>query len=260
MKGTRILRYVGNREKPESELYSTEERRELLPAPTLTEPTELNFGSSLLHALYPEFEKDGDLWVRPMSMPYIPSFLYGFSAPKPKPPSVFDVNVMEALVGWKSWCLEDDGVLGSSMWPEIKWPVDEPLVAKCTSGCLDVPDEYHTCGIYAASTREQVLGYSDMNGEDFIGLVYGWGRYIRGVEGWRAQFAYPKCFYLNSGQIALIEKLKAYHVPIYVEQPQLIYNPEEDGYEYRGEEADGDSRTYTESFTAEEGDFEADED
>ena len=44
---------------------------------------------------------------------------------------------------------------------------------------------------------------------------------------------------LEYDDVELIEPLKKYHVPIYIEQPALIYNPEEDGYEYRKDEANG---------------------
>ena len=39
-----------------------------------------------------------------------------------------------------------------------------------------------------------------------------------------------------------------------------MYNPEEDGYEYRGEEADGDCRAYQDSLAAEEGSSSDEED
>jgi hypothetical protein len=72
-----------------------------------------------------------------------------------------------------------------------------------------------------------------------LGEVYGWGRYIRGDIGWRAQYAYPKCFYLKANQMNHVDFLRTFHVPIYIEQPIKIYNPEEDGYEHRNDEAHG---------------------
>jgi hypothetical protein len=73
-----------------------------------------------------------------------------------------------------------------------------------------------------------------------LGEVYGWGRYIRGDEGWRSQYQYPKAFHLPvDAAPEMLEGLKKYHVPIYVEQPQLLYNPAEEGYE----DADRDDET-----------------
>lgn len=202
------------------------------------------------------------LWVKPQpsyesgwlsmmpQIPYIFRWTWDESPPKPVPEEVpFEMNMMEALIGWKAWSVEN-GKLYSAQQAEIAWPADAPLVAKCENGCTEPPCEHHTCGIYAGGNREEAQNYADEKNE-LIGLVYGWGRYVRGGDGWRAQFAYPKCFYLKQHQAELIEPLKAYHVPIYVEQPVLMYNPEEDGYEYRGEEADWNLRTIEESAAIE---------
>lgn len=170
----------------------------------------------------------------------------------------YEVNMVEALVGWKSWGYDEENKTLETRGHE--WPKDFPITAACTefhggkevAVCGEIPNEAHSCGIYAADERVGAQEYYDDG--DIIGMVYGWGRYIRGNSGWRAQLAYPKCFYLKNSQASLIEWLRLYHVPIFIEQPTLIYNPEEDGYEYRGEEADGDCRTFEESAPTKEDD------
>jgi hypothetical protein len=162
------------------------------------------------------------------------------------------VNMMEALVGWKAWAYSAAKM--SIRTRGVVWPYDSPLAARCEHGACkfpDLPNESCGCGIYSGD-RDTAMEYYETG--DVFGQVYGWGRYVRGDNGWRAQLAYPKCFYLKAGQANLIEGLRLYHVPIYIEQPQLIYNPEEDGYEYRREEADGDCRAFEESTPAEDED------
>jgi hypothetical protein len=167
-------------------------------------------------------------------------------APPPEPP--YEVNMMEALVGWKSW---DISIAEGLKTRGHVWPFDEPLEAICLpprGPCYEIPNEQCTCGIYAADSKNDAKAHNEI-----LGLVYGWGRYVRGTDGWRAQYAYPKCFWLED-QFECIDTLKKYHVPIYVSQPTLIYNPEEDGYEHRGEEENWNIRAIEESTAAEEGD------
>jgi hypothetical protein len=169
-------------------------------------------------------------------------------APPPEPP--YEVNMMEALVGWKTWDINPDG--GLTTRGGHVWTFDEPIEAICLPhlrNCREIPNEQCTCGIYAADSKNEAKDHHEI-----LGLVYGWGRYVRGTDGWRAQYAYPKCFYLTEDQVSYIDELKKYHVPIYVSQPTLIYNPEEDGYEHRGEEENWNLGAVEESATAEEGD------
>lgn len=158
----------------------------------------------------------------------------------PKVESPFETNMMEALVGWKAWTVWK-GQLKSSQKSETIWKPDTALVAKCVyGGKHEAPIEHCHCGIYGADDRDGTDSYVQ-DDDDVVGQVSGWGRYVRGEVGWRAQFAYPKNFYLKSNQIQLIDTLRTFHVPIYIEQPTLIYNPEEDGYEYGHDETNGNS-------------------
>jgi hypothetical protein len=172
-------------------------------------------------------------------------------APETPPEPPYEVNMMEALVGWKSWDILESGNLDTRGYI---WPVDAPIVAECVykqahQHTGEIPSDRCSCGIYAADSKEGAIIHNRI-----VGLLYGWGRYVRGTNGWRAQYAYPKCFYLTEDQFSYIDALKKYHVPIYIAQPILIYNPEEDGYEHRGEEENWNLRTIEESATAEEDD------
>lgn len=180
----------------------------------------------------------------------------------PEDSAPFETNMVEALVGWRAYVLDwDKKALRSqnNFFSDDEWHLLRPgkaVEAHCwkqqigqpsiqdPAGILPpvakhaVPAEFCTCGIYAKDTLEQVMkdGYKGIYAQ-----VYGWGRYVRGDEGWRAQFTYPKRFYLtrnyaNELNPDVIDFLRTYNVPIYVEQPVLLYNPEEDGYEHRSDE------------------------
>jgi hypothetical protein len=169
------------------------------------------------------------------------------------------VDLTEALIGWKCWNMSDDNKLQTQ--GETVWTPDEPLESRCTvahfSPRHSAPHPGCNCGVHGATERSTAEGYGKVLGE-----VYGWGRYCRHEAGWRAQFAYPKSFLLGSEQVELIEHLRAYHVPIFIMQPTLIYNPEEDGYEYGNTETYWSSGTGKdtdagqEGGTSEEGDYE----
>lgn len=81
----------------------------------------------------------------------------------------------------------------------------------------DAPYERCTCGVYAATTADNV---------PLTGNVYGkvklWGKIIPGDKGYRAQYAYPSEFHV-SATLANDRTLKAFGVPIIVtnmESPQ----------------------------------------
>lgn len=142
-----------------------------------------------------------------------------------------EVNMMEPLVGWKGWNFRD--VKGESFLvtnSDFVWNPNVQAEATCTKGCSDdsPPGETCTCGIYAADDRN--AAYQGIQGE-----IYGWGRYIRGDAGWRAQYAYPKNFYISDSQMQYFEFLKTFHVPIFIMQPMRMYSPEDDGYVVRFE-------------------------
>lgn len=250
MQGKRVLRYVGNREQPEKEVYSSVEYA-LRDFPLLIDIALGDLRSASKHIpnpMFSDFEKfDNGLFLRPQielpgslfnSMFRFQSRLIGTETAKenPKKPAEvdFEVNMMEALIGWKSWYI-DSGILKSNS-GNCLWHPEKAVEATCHMDCAKVPAEHHTCGIYASESRSTAEEYGDV-----LGIVYGWGRYIRHEGGWKAQFAYPRCFYLSESQLNLVDQLKQYHVPIYVSQPVNFYNPSEEGYDgYWTEEENGD--------------------
>ena len=158
----------------------------------------------------------------------------------PPPEPEFEVNMMECLVGWKGWNLAPSDELLHSPSYQGTWHPDEPFKATCPS-CGTPPAkvvvyERHTCGIYATDGFSGAKAYGTIRGQ-----VYGWGRYVRGDKGWRSQFAYPKSFHLTSDQANFIEPLKKYHVPIFIDEPLRVYDPEEEGYGYGNTEENRDS-------------------
>ena len=172
----------------------------------------------------------------------------------PEPPAEpeFEMNLTEALVGWKSWSVNGghletrDGFI---------WMPDMPAQAMCST-CKAVPTELHSCGIYATEKKSEAAGYHQILGE-----VSGWGRYVRGTCGWRAQFAYPRSFHLSESQAStpeVMSVLRLYHVPIYAMQPVKIYTPEEDGYEYWNDQENWNIGASEESDSEEDYDYDDD--
>jgi len=263
------LRYVGNREKPEEEIYDPVERWvhrcEPISSQTflgLDDATLLRIAKDIPNPMFSDFHKDeGGSLFTPNNPMNEPSQLFYWNAQLPMhfrlsgtelkenlkgPAEVdFEVNMMEPLEGWKSWYV-DSGILKSNS-GNCLWNHDEAVRAECRLGGAKVPAEHHTCGIYGAENRSTAAEYGDV-----LGRVYGWGRYIRHEGGWKAEFAYPKCFYLREEQMNLVELLRQYHVPIYISQPILMYDPNEEGYDgYWNQEANWDSGAAQEAASGE---------
>jgi hypothetical protein len=289
----RVLRYVGNREQPEPVFYDPVEWAvaKAFSLHPLAYQDLKKFAVHVANPLLSDFtESKNGVWVKPLSVseglmkrwftwgipPAITGFWTGYAEeaeePEPAPPPVevdFEVNMMEALVGWKSWFFEEKkGWLESIN--SCEWTPLERMEAECppsarinskqvTSPCTHIPAEYHTCGFYAADEKDGVRR-NDEEWDDVVGQVYGWGRYIRGESGWRSQYAYPKSFYLRADQANLVEPLRAYGVPIYLEQSMQVYFPEEDGYGHGQDYQDGCERAVEGSSSAASGSDEASED
>ena len=264
MRGTRVLRYVGNREKPEDSLYGVEEiihshikysilrefRDLAIPIQGLSGIKPLSFDEkSKMPQLVEPVSMPGDdlagLYARmaaPVWWPAPPFMVEEKEEARPPEPE-FEVNMMEPLVGWRSWRIS--GQLLRSLNHNHQWSPDEAFMAKCRQH-KDVPAEHCMCGIYAVTDLDAVPAGT------VYGEVYGWGRYVRGEVGWRSEFAYPKCFHLAMSQMPLVEKLRKYHVPIYIETPVQCYSPEEDGYENWTNEENGDRGAAQDSGSGEE--------
>jgi hypothetical protein len=169
--------------------------------------------------------------------------------PIPPDSASFEMNLTEALVGWRVWHVGRDGFLRSIYAHngkfKAKWMPDVPMESACKHN-HEVPAEFCQCGVYASDSREEAEDRIVDHGIILIvGEVYGWGRYVRGDSGWRAQYAYPKAFHVGRESFSpdVFDNLRQYHVPVYVDQPTLFYNPEDDGYENRQEDTYGNSGT-----------------
>ena len=169
--------------------------------------------------------------------------------PKPEPvEEPFEVNLTEPLVGWRRWVFTKPAMsavsslrsLNSPLNSQRAWKPLQAIEAKCTIergswGRVDhqsccIPSEHCTCGIYAVDDPRYLPDPNIEESVVIIGSVYGWGRYVRGENGWRAQFAYPKEFHLRSFQKHLIEPLRAFGVPIFCDEVVKVFNPEDEGY------------------------------
>jgi hypothetical protein len=166
-----------------------------------------------------------------------------FSDPKPKvdPPAEpeFEVDLTEALVGWKSLNF-NNGFLNSIYTGRRLQPLKAATAAcRCTS--LTKPHQHPpavngTCGFYAADDIEDT-NWDYQEPLTVLCEVYGWGRYVRGDAGWRSQQMYLKAIHLTECQSSMVEDLKKYQVPIHIKSEIQIYDPEEAGYEHGQEGA-----------------------
>lgn len=107
-------------------------------------------------------------------------------------------DMIGEVMGWRAWKIvgEGDSVrLGSVTHTGYCWkPKQKYHIAECgIHGTEEIPFENHTCGFYAAKTREHLLSmsYHRYNEVDdvVIGEVAMSGKIIPGTQGWRAQKA-----------------------------------------------------------------------
>jgi len=238
-----ILKWVGRSEKPEPILNPADvliqewtKDLSLLPTDKGVDLTLLTTLRTAPNPLFSDMERDRNGLYIPTRFTLnndmrFPMYTYQekLLEKKPEPPikETFEVNLTEPLVGWRTWRylapINNSRFHLSSIGVGI-WRPLEAIKAICQQ-CEDIPNTFHTCGIYAVDKRENLPTL-----EGIVGEVYGWGRYVRGSEGWRCQYAYPKAFYLNSTQAHLARYLREFRVPIYVDVPMLRYDPREDGY------------------------------
>jgi len=115
-------------------------------------------------------------------------------------------DYISPVVGFRVWQWDSAGL--KSLNGE-KWFAHQPLSAVCTADAYgsiaglskathnstELPSFRCTCGVYAARTMEHLrqCGYRKFG---VRGEVYLWGTVVEHERGWRAQFAYPKTFFL----------------------------------------------------------------
>jgi hypothetical protein len=110
------------------------------------------------------------------------------------------------LVGYRTWRWDITGLKSLNGEP---WLSDQPLEAECRAAILrtiaglaktvhspyELPHAKCSCGVYAAKNLEHLrqIGYERRG---IHGAVSLWGKLVEHKLGWRAQFAYPKSFFL----------------------------------------------------------------
>lgn len=96
------------------------------------------------------------------------------------------------LVGWRGYAYARPHYLtcmGTVMMP---YEANESF---CPHGADHIsPDENCSCGFYAFKSKEE-LANQGYGSQDVIAEVYLWGKVIECVNGYRAQFCYPKKLY-----------------------------------------------------------------
>jgi hypothetical protein len=110
----------------------------------------------------------------------------------------------EAIVGWRTWELSDDGEDGALLHPVGSgvdvWTQRHPMTARCAVMPFlalfrrphEAPDPGCRCGIYAARSLEDFdRPRPAWPPPPVIGTVSLWGRVVEHERGWRAAFAYP---------------------------------------------------------------------
>jgi hypothetical protein len=117
--------------------------------------------------------------------------------------NVSDVVVPDAispLVGYREWDVIDE--LGAprllSLFRPTEWPYDRPVRAQCLrhdrwewwlrEPAHQIPGTTCACGVYAHldPVFEPAKGVTERR---VSGVVLGWGRYVLGSSGWRAEYA-----------------------------------------------------------------------
>jgi hypothetical protein len=115
-------------------------------------------------------------------------------------------DYISPIVGYRAWHWDATGL--KSLNGEL-WVAGRPLSAVCradkngsiaglsrtTHNHNELPCFKCTCGIYAAKTTEHLrqCGYRRFGVHGEVSL---WGTVVEHKRGWRAQFAYPKTFFL----------------------------------------------------------------
>jgi hypothetical protein len=102
------------------------------------------------------------------------------------------------VVAYRAWLLDSAGL--KSLSGEL-WHPGRLLAAACRASVRgivhddDAPQMNCTCGIYAAKSHADLrtAGYA---GYGIHGEVYLWGTVVEHELGWRAQYAFPKNFFL----------------------------------------------------------------
>lgn len=100
-----------------------------------------------------------------------------------------------AIIGWRGWNIIHPYFLTNS---SVVWIPGERTEAICTARDHDddviIPADGCSCGVYAFNAPYEVKSQGYV-GQTLLGEVYLWGKVIEHERGYKAQYAYPKCFY-----------------------------------------------------------------
>jgi len=131
--------------------------------------------------------------------------------------SIVVPDVLGEIVGWRAWNVLDVGDgevrLGSVTHTNYIWKPNSFVIAECTLHTVEeIPHEKHSCGFYAAKTREHLLSMSYHRYTDVDDIVIGEvglsGKVIPGTQGWRAQKARIKKVYVPYEKWRLLKKIE----------------------------------------------------
>lgn len=120
------------------------------------------------------------------------------------------------VFGWRAWIVHGEGNevrLGSVTHSKYRWPPKTFMLAECPMhGIEDIPAQNHSCGLYAAKTREHLLSMTYHRYDEvenvIIGEVAMSGRVIPGTQGWRAQRGRVHKLYVPYEKWRLVNPLK----------------------------------------------------
>jgi hypothetical protein len=108
--------------------------------------------------------------------------------------SVRAPDLIEPVVGFRAWRLDDDFLLSPST--DEWWPPGTELAARCLRGTHLEPAPAHDCdcGIYAYyEAYTSATWYATRPADSIPGAVLAWGRIEASYAGMRAQFARLLC-------------------------------------------------------------------
>jgi hypothetical protein len=121
-------------------------------------------------------------------------------------------DAIEPLVGyreWHAWTDLDGKPLLRSLYRPAVWPRDEAMRASCMknlglwvggrNGDHRAPSEECQCGLYAYRSTEFEPCAQSAPHRYVSGIVLGWGRYVLGTHGWRAEYARPVAILASPG-------------------------------------------------------------
>ena len=148
-------------------------------------------------------------------------------------------DVLGEMVGWRAWNVIETGEnevrLGSVTHTSYIWRPQGFVIAECSlHQTEEIPAEKHSCGFYAAKTREHLLSMSYHRYTDSDDIVIGEvglsGKVIAGTQGWRAQKARIKKVYVPFEKWQLMKKIEeVYNVEVELSNTLVVRKDQPEG-------------------------------